>query len=149
MGVDHFTSSRSWRQLFDQGDTQCRTCPEKRCHSVNTRERRLSEPIASAHRCIFMKRVLLHMSKTNTVTSFPFSLCLSFPNLMHARGEWWNAEWLMCLALVIHIPFQIGSATVLKINTSVLPLTAQTALQLIQAAPVRAGEIFPHSGLTL
>lgn len=55
----------------------------------------------------------------------------------------------MCVALVIHIPSQIGSATVLKINSSVLPLTAPTALQLIQAAPVRAGEIFPYSGLTL
>lgn len=55
----------------------------------------------------------------------------------------------MCVALVIHIPFQIGSATVLKINSSVLPLTAPTALQLIQAAPVKAREIFPYSGLTL
>lgn len=40
----------------------------------------------------FMKLVLVHMGKTNTVTSFPVSVCLSFPNLMHARGEWWNAE---------------------------------------------------------
>lgn len=40
-----------------------------------------------------------------------------------------------------------GSATVLKINSSVLPPTAPAALRLIQSAPVKAGEIFPTRAL--
>lgn len=44
----------------------------------------------------------------------------------------------MCPAAVIHIPFQIGSATVLKINSSVPPLTAALQLSELETSPCSA-----------